>query len=64
MTSYTVKVEEDPVTGDLYIPLPQDLLDELGWVEGDVIEWVDKSDGSYQLIKQQVTNGTADSTQT
>lgn len=34
MSRYVVKLEED-VTGDLVLPLPSELLKELGWNEGD-----------------------------
>lgn len=51
MKSYTVKVEEDSETGEQILPLPDELLNEMGWVEGDelVLEeteiWEDH--GSY-----------------
>lgn len=32
-TNWTVTVEEDPDTGDLILPLPQDMLNLQGWVE-------------------------------
>lgn len=37
--------------GDTYIELPDDVLEELEWQEGDVIEWVSADDGSYSLKK-------------
>ena len=36
-TSYEVITQEDPETGDMYVPLPEPLLKELGWKEGDDI---------------------------
>jgi hypothetical protein len=50
-TSWTVTVEEDPETGDLVMPLPQDFLDQQGWVEGDTLDWKDNEDGSWTLSK-------------
>lgn len=35
---YTVEVQETP-DGELFFELPQDLLDELGWREGDTVKW-------------------------
>lgn len=35
---YEVITQEDPETGDLYIPIPQPLLDQLGWKEGVEVE--------------------------
>ena len=33
--SYTVTLEEDLETGEQILPLPDKLLHEMGWVEGD-----------------------------
>jgi hypothetical protein len=51
MTKWTITVEEDPETGDLILPLPQDMLNLQGWVEGDELEWIDNKDGSWSLRK-------------
>ena len=37
--SYEVITQEDPETGDLMIPLPPQLLRDLGWKEGDEIDF-------------------------
>lgn len=34
-----------------FIKLSDDLLEEIGWKYGDLVEWVDNNDGSYNLIK-------------
>ena len=34
---YEVITQEDPDSGDMLIPIPPDLLKELGWKEGDDI---------------------------
>lgn len=52
MKSWTVTLEEDPETGDLILPFTPEILDELGWKEGDVLEWVDNKDGSWSLVKK------------
>ena len=49
---WTVKVEEDPMTGDLMLPLPEDLLELQGWKPGDVLVWKDNSDGTWTLSKK------------
>jgi hypothetical protein len=51
MTHWTVTVEEDPNTKDLILPLPQELLDMQGWVEGDTLEWIDNKDGTWCIQK-------------
>jgi len=55
-TSWTVTVEEaEDGSGDLVLPLPQDMLDLQGWKEGDTLEWTDAGDGAWSLTK--ATNG-------
>ena len=49
--SWTITVEEDPETGELVLPLPADLLVMQGWIEGDVLEWIDNKDGTWSLTK-------------
>ena len=46
---YEVITQEDPETGDLMLPIPQKLLDELGWREGDEIEFAIDEGGKYIL---------------
>jgi hypothetical protein len=53
MSRYTITLEEDPDTGDLIMPLPDELLQEAGWAEGDTLEWIDNGDGTFNMIKQQ-----------
>jgi hypothetical protein len=58
MTHWTITLEEaDDGSGDMVMPLPQDLLDGAGWKEGDLLEWVDNNDGTWSLKKVEVTNG-------
>jgi hypothetical protein len=52
-TSWSITIEEDPETGDLILPLPQDLLDLQGWTEGDILEWIDNKNGSWSLVKSE-----------
>ena len=37
--TWTVTVEEDPKTGELILPIPDDLLVQMGWAEGDELVW-------------------------
>jgi hypothetical protein len=52
--NWTVTLEEDSETGDLILPIPQDLLDLQGWAEGDTLEWKDRGNGSWSLEKKSV----------
>jgi hypothetical protein len=51
--SWTLTVEEDPETGDGILTFPEDFLEQTGWQEGDVLEWTDLKNGSWQLAKKQ-----------
>ena len=51
---YTANVIEDE-NGEFLIPLPEDMLEELGWKVGDTIDWGDNKDGSYTLTKKEHT---------
>lgn len=43
---WTVPIDEDGV-----LTLPDELLESLGWKEGDELEWLDQEDGSFILQK-------------
>lgn len=49
----TVKQYED--SEDLYVELPEDLLDQLGWEEGDTLEWHGNHDTVY-IVKKYIKN--------
>ena len=36
---------------ELYITLPPSAIDQMGWAEGDAIEWIDNKDGTWELKK-------------
>lgn len=52
--SWTITLEEDPETGDLILPFTDEILKELGWQEGDTLEWIDNKDGSWSLVKKKI----------
>ena len=49
--NWEIVVEEDPENGDLILPLPEDFLKQVGWKEGDELEWIDNGDGTWQIAK-------------
>jgi len=49
--SYSLTVQHNEVSDEYYIILPQSLLQELNWNEGDNIKWTTKKDGSIILTK-------------
>ena len=48
-TNYTVTVEGNEE--ECFLPLPEDLLDSLGWHDGDVLEWVINDDNTITIRK-------------
>ena len=51
MKRFTVTLEEDEF-GELMLPIPEEVLEDLGWVVGDELEYsVDDSDLSFTLKK-------------
>ena len=50
-TRYEVITQEDPDTGDLLVPIPPILLEQLGWKEGDEIDFAIDDKGHYILRK-------------
>lgn len=53
MTSYKIVIEQDPETGELVLPFNPDMLAQVGWDFGDIIEWHDNQNGSWSLTKKE-----------
>ena len=51
-TRYEVITQEDPETGDLLLPIPPELLKQMGWNEGDEITFDVDDKGRYVLKKK------------
>lgn len=50
---WTVKLEEDPATGDLILPFPPDMLAQVGWDFGDTLIWeMDEAIGNWTIRKK------------
>jgi hypothetical protein len=49
---YEVITQEDPATGDLLIPIPPNVLQELGWKEGDDVEFEIGKNGEIYISKK------------
>ena len=48
---YEVMTHEDPESGDMIIPLPPQLLSQLGWKEGDNIDFQIDENGKVIVKK-------------
>jgi hypothetical protein len=55
LKSWTLNVEADDGSGDAILTFPPDLLEQVGWKEGDTLNWIDQKDGSWQLKKVDTT---------
>jgi hypothetical protein len=49
--TYEVITQEDKETGDLILPIPQELLDTLGWKPGDNIDFALDDKGRWIMKK-------------
>lgn len=49
---WTLEIQEDPDTKELFLEIPPDVLENLGWKEGDNLNWSDNGDGSWSLTKK------------
>lgn len=57
MSHWTVTVEEDKETGDLVLPLPADLLNQMGWDPGTLLEWEEVEGSSSYILKKVEEDG-------
>lgn len=51
--TWILEVQQNGKNKELYIQFPKDAISQVGWSEGDVIEWLDNGDGSWTLQKKQ-----------
>ena len=49
---WILDIKEDPETGDSILEFPEDLLEQAGWKEGDILEWKNLGNGTWSLTKQ------------
>ena len=47
-TTYTVTLEEE--NDDLLLPIPEEMMVQLGWEDGDLLEWIIEDD-YIKLVK-------------
>ena len=48
---WVLPVQVDGLTGECFINLPDDLLERAGLKEGDMVHWIDRKDGSFEVRK-------------
>ena len=54
MTKYTCTIDEDGI-----LTFPDELMEQMGWKEGDTLEFHENTDGSFYITKaKEETDGT------
>jgi hypothetical protein len=56
-TTWTVKLEKDPTTEELLLPIPTEVLSQLGWSEGTDLWWEFEDD---KIVLKEITNETSE----
>jgi len=49
--TFTVTTQQHDNEEDLFIEFPQEILEELGWEEGDILEWDIQDDNKIIISK-------------
>jgi hypothetical protein len=53
-TSWTVVLESaDDGSGDLILPLTDEIMESAGWQIGDTLEWIDNKNGTWSIKKKE-----------
>lgn len=50
--SWIVTLESDPETGDLILPLSDEILEGSGFSLGDTVEWINNNDTTWTIRKK------------
>ena len=51
VVKWQLPVQVDGLSGECFVEFPDDLLERAGLKEGDVVNWIDREDGSFELRK-------------
>lgn len=58
---YWIETVQEDENGELVLPFPQELLDEVGWKPGDNLEWIDRGDGTWEIRQKNLLSDSEDS---
>jgi hypothetical protein len=50
--TYEVLTQEDPETGELILPIPPELMKQMGWREGDELSFDQDDQGRWIISKK------------
>ena len=51
-STYEVITQVDPVTGEIILPIPPEVLKAMGWAEGDEIDFTVDKNGNLVMVKR------------
>jgi len=51
VVKWQLPVEVDGISGEYYVQFPDDLMEAANIKEDDLVEWIDRGDGSFELRK-------------
>lgn len=46
---WILTVQENGKDRELYVQFPEAVINQMGWSEGDTLEWLDNGDGSWTI---------------
>ena len=46
---WILTVQENGKDRELYVQFPESVINQMGWSEGDTLEWLDNGDGSWTI---------------
>jgi hypothetical protein len=53
-TSWTITLEAaDDGSGDLVLPLTDEIMESAGWKTGDTLEWIDNKNGTWSIKRKE-----------
>jgi hypothetical protein len=51
--TWTIEVQENSKTKELFLEFPPDVIDQVGWDTGDTLLWEELPNGSWSITKKQ-----------
>ena len=49
---WIIEVQENGTTKELFIEIPEDAINQVGWHDGDILEWTSNGDGTWSIQKK------------
>ena len=49
---WLIEVQENGSTKELFVEFPEDAINQVGWHDGDVLEWINNGNGSWTIQKK------------